>query len=176
MPFGFGEDAEIYNMAVSIIKSWTPSSHKNELGYRDELLKILREKLNTSRSILSALGNREVLIKKEDGRGLCDIAVETFVGIELKKDLNSKSKVNRLIGQVNDYKKYYKDVIIVLVGKTNNEALTYLKEQLRDIKSSMSIPLNDKHIIIIDKGSNSQQDNTNSQKSNGMFGDFGFNI
>ena len=174
MPFGFGEDAEIYNRAISIIKAWKPGEHKNELGYRDELLSKLRQELNSNRNFLSALGNREVLVKKEDGRGLCDIAIETYVGIEMKKDLNSKSKVDRLIGQVNNYKRSYKDVIVVLVGKTNPEALTYLKEQLEDIRNSVNIPLNDKHIIIIDKGG-SISANKSSQSSS-MFGNLGFNI
>ena len=39
-------------------------------------------------------------MRKEDGRGLCDIAVgNKKVGIELKKDLKSKSQINRLKGK-----------------------------------------------------------------------------
>ena len=91
---------------------------------------------------------------KEVGRGLCDIAVDKSIGIELKKDLDGKSKVNRLVGQVVGYMKEYDDIIIVLVGKTNKDAVELLKQQLRDVVESRSYTILGKsfRVKIIDKG------------------------
>jgi hypothetical protein len=85
----------------------------------------LQENLNRANNFFF----RNVLIKKEDSRGLCDIAVgNRAVGIELKKDLNSKSQINRLQGQIDDYKEDYQEgVIVVLVGKVDK----YVENDLR---------------------------------------------
>ncbi len=144
---------DLFNRTLSVIDEWIPNKHKNELEYRNELLQFLRSKMNEGNNLFSI--EQEIVIKKEDGRGLCDIAIENEVGIELKKDLNSKSKVDRLIGQVNYYKKHYKDIIIVLVGVTDPNALDYLKEQLRSIASTeFNTIVGTKHLLVIDKGSN----------------------
>ncbi len=124
--------SELYNNTISLIKEWVPKQHKGELMYRDELLNLLRKKLNQGSSLFT-LAQSNIIVKKEDGRGLCDIAIEREVGIELKLNLNSKSKVDRLYGQIDEYLKNYKYIIVVLLGKTSTEALEYLKEKVRKI-------------------------------------------
>ncbi len=75
----------------------------------------------------------KIVVKKESGRGLCDIAVNRVVGIELKKDLKSKAQIDRLTGQIRRYMKDYDVILVVLVGNTNSDAREDLEEAIQDI-------------------------------------------
>lgn len=118
----------LFDECITLINEWKPKQkYPNELKYRDDLMSFLYEKFNNSNNFFS--GNRNVLVKKEDGRGLCDIAIgNRLVGIELKKDLKSKTQINRLQGQIEDYEDDYSEgVIVVLVGNTD----VYVENDLR---------------------------------------------
>ncbi|MFH1101652.1 MAG: hypothetical protein V1726_06430 [Methanobacteriota archaeon] len=169
-----------FDDAISIIKAWQPKQrYPNEPQYRDDLLEFLRNKFD--RIAESSFGIRTRLsIKKEDGRGLCDIAIGNAVGIEMKKDLKGKSEVDRLTGQIVSYKKQYGDLIIVLIGKTDGDALENLKEQISSIFRDTSFGMNrEPRIKIITKGTKSE--NTKDKKSGKKQGKkpydpFNFNI
>ena len=143
----------LFEDAVSIAKNWTPEKeYSNETSYRDDLLDVLREKLNQVNDSLFVRQNR-VSVAKENGRHLCDIGINRQIGVELKKDLKSKSEVDRLFGQIHGFKKDYQDLIIVLVGKTDKEALEGLKDKISDFTRNISYGLNQEpRIKIIDKG------------------------
>lgn len=146
---------------VSIIERWEPiTEYAKENEYRDELASHIR------RQFKNDLISGDIKVSKESGRGLCDIAInERGCGIELKKDLKSKSQIDRLVGQVNRYQKEYNSVIIVLVGKTNPDSLDELKGQLKGIGSSL-LP---QPIKIIDKGNEKIKSNkkeTHSRQRN----------
>lgn len=104
----------------------------------------------------------------EHGRGLCDIAVDRRIGIELKKDLSSKKQVDRLAGQLMVYKREYEDIIVVLVGKTNKNALELLRDRIDDLykMNGYNFGLNRQRIEIIDKGSKERA----FKKGQDMFG------
>lgn len=77
------------------------------------------------------------MLSKQEYAGLCDITVgPRAVGIKMKKDLIGKSDVDRLIGQLVGYKSEYDDLIVVLVGKTDEKAFEYLKLQMSTIKDN----------------------------------------
>ena len=79
----------------------------------------------------------KISVRKQDYAGLCDITVgQRTVGIKIKKDLIGKSDVDRLIGQLVGYKSEYDDLIVVLVGKTDEKAFEYLKLQISTIKDN----------------------------------------
>jgi hypothetical protein len=160
----FGFDT-LFEDTISIIKNWTSEKeYSNETSYRDDLLNVLREKLNQVNDPIFGRQNR-VSVVKEDGRGLCDIGINRLIGVELKKDLKSKSQVDRLVGQIHGYKKDYQDLIIVLVGKTNKEALEGLKDRISDLTRNASYGFNQEpRIKIIDKGS--QTKDTVKKESN----------
>ena len=124
-----------------LIKKWKPEEFSNEKQYRNDLVKFLRKQE------FDWYG--EVIITKEDGRGLCDIAINQEVGIELKKDLKKKSEVDRLSGQIIDYKRQYDNLIILLVGKTNEDTLDLLKSKINHFKNNYDFD----EIKIIVKGS-----------------------
>jgi len=121
----------IYTGVIKSIENWEPSDKfTRESDSRDELIKHLRDELNSN----PFFGTKTISVTSEDGRGLCDIAVnEREVGIELKNNFNSKAKLDRLIGQVHRYKKDYNDIIIVLVGKTKDNTLDDLRVQISEL-------------------------------------------
>jgi hypothetical protein len=131
------------------IKKWKPEKFSNENQYRNDLVKFLRKQE------FDWYG--EVIITKEDGRGLCDIAINQEVGIELKKDLKKKSEVDRLSGQIIDYKRQYDNLIILLVGKTNEDTLDLLKGKIKHFKNNYDFD----EIKIIDKGSEAVEKDDN---------------
>ncbi len=142
----------LFEDSVGLIKKWRPKSGcSKETEYRNDLLEYLRDGLNSSSPF--TIGNvRRVSVVPEHGRGLCDIGVDRKVGIELKNNLSGKSKVDRLIGQVNGYKREYEDIVIVLVGETDKNALEYLKDQLDSMSSAANFVFTESRIKIIDKG------------------------
>ena len=56
-----------------------------------------------------------------------DIAFERKLAIELKKDLDSPTKLQRLKGQIEDMSKTFANSIIVLVGETRKDLLKDLQ-------------------------------------------------
>ena len=137
----------IYPSVLGIIEDWNPKQLKSEAQYRDELLGLLREKLNQS----DPLGfSKQHSIRKESGRHLADIGIDGEIGIELKHNLNTKAKVDRLYGQIDDYLKGYDSMIIVLCGKTSEEQLDYLREKVRSIPSKTIISTTNIDIIVKD--------------------------
>ncbi len=151
----FGMD--LFDECIGLIDRWKPKQkYPKELKYRNDLMDFLQEKLNNSNDIL--FGNRRnVLVKKEDGRGLCDIAVgNRRVGIELKKDLKTKSQINRLQGQIDDYEEDYQEgVIVVLVGNTDQYIENDLRNKLqKKINKSGGLGLNQFRLKLINKSDN----------------------
>lgn len=157
----------IFEDAIALIKKWTPKqSYKKEPEYRDDLLDFLRKQFNENPNPF-ALQTTKLNLTKEDSRGLCDIGINRKVGIELKKDLKGKSQIDRLVGQVTNYKKDYQDIIIVLVGNTDKESLEQLKGRIPSLVTQ-NFGLNaDQRIKIIDKSpSNIEQ----KKPQDNMFG------
>jgi len=166
---------DLYADVIRFIKSWQPQKkYGGELQYRDDLMEFLRDSLNRSDSPFMLSPAKRVSIRKEDGRGLCDIAVDRRIGIELKKDLSKKAQINRLVGQIVDYKREYEDIVIVLVGETNKDALDGLKDAIDDlVGNQMGIGLSRQpRIKIIDKGSKSKSKSSKEKKPKSPF-DFG---
>ncbi len=124
----------LFDKCVSLIRHWQPKQkYKVESQYRDDLFNFLHKNLNTSNFDLFGFNRpTNILLKKESGRGLCDIGVgPKNVGIELKKNLRSKSQINRLQGQIDDYKEeYIEGVIVVLVGNIDSTIESELRYKL----------------------------------------------
>ena len=146
-----------FDDTVSAIHKWQTAQHySDELKYRDDLLKYLRKVMNLTASY-TYMPKENISVRKEDDRGLCDIAVGlSAVGIKMKKDLKGKLDVDRLTGQLVGYKSQYSDLIVVLVGKTDEEAFEYLKLQISTIKDNSYTAK--QRIKIIRKDKNTEQD------------------
>ncbi len=161
----------LFDECVELINRWKPKQkYPNESKYRDDLMDFLYKRLNKSGDIL--FGNRNVKLKKEASRSLCDIGVGNHqVGIELKKDLKSKSQINRLQGQIEDYEEDYKEgVIVVLVGKVDKYVETDLKQKMnKKMNKSLNFGIQQFRIKLINKSDLKIQTST-TQKSQNIFG------
>ena len=119
---------------LSAVNRWKPSQqYSDELKYRDDLHKYLKKEINST-APYTYMPRTKISVLTQDVAGLCDINVgQRAVGIKIKKDLVETSDVDRLIGQLVGYKSEYNDLIVVLVGKTDEKAFEYLKSQLSTI-------------------------------------------
>jgi hypothetical protein len=121
----------LYEKVCRLIQEWEPEEiYDVENEFRDDLLDFLDENLNSS----------DVSIKKEDGRGLCDIGINRQIGIELKLDMVKKAEANRLVGQILDYiDEYPTGIIILLLGDTEHNAFQTVKDGIRKIQAEDQI-------------------------------------
>jgi hypothetical protein len=62
------------------------------------------------------------------GRVRADIAFDTKIAIELKHDLDTPPKLQRLKGQLDDYAASFKDTIVVLTGTPQRDLVKLLKQ------------------------------------------------
>jgi len=131
---------EVYNLVIN----WKPQKrYRDHQGYRDDLLKFLRK-------------NRPypIEVKKEAGGSRCDIGVAKSVGIELKKDLKTKAEVDRLMGQLNEYRREYPlGLIVVLVGNTDEDRYDDVKTRVSRMVSEHSSIFGGLRIKVVNKGS-----------------------
>jgi hypothetical protein len=123
-----------FNDTLSAVNRWKPSQqYTEELNYRDDLFKYLKKEINST-APYTYMPREKISVLTQEAAGYCDINVEQrAVGIKIKKDLLEKSDVDRLIGQLAGYKSGYDDIIVVLVGKTDEKAFEHLKSQLSTI-------------------------------------------
>lgn len=133
---------DIFGDCIELIKTWKPKQkYNNENQYREDLMDFLMRKLNDNSNQVLFTPQRRISITKDDGRGLCDIGIDRKIGIELKKDLKSKRKIDTLIGQiVNEYLRY-EHVIVVLVGNTDKYSLEILKDKISDLNEKYNNPV-----------------------------------
>lgn len=143
----------LFEDVVNAINKWRPKKqYSKEPEYRNDLLEFLRTDLNKSSPLSLGMNVRRSVVP-EHGRNLCDIGVDRRVGVELKNNLKSKSVVDRLVGQISGYKKDYEDIIVVLVGETDGNALETLKDHITEMNRSSSMNLMSRQRFkVIDKG------------------------
>lgn len=101
-----------------LIEQWSPAGCLSEKDCEDSLYAFLHQKLD------------DVQIVRQYGRGRAhvDLMINDSIMVELKYGLSSTSEYQRLIGQLIDYKGWGKNIIIVLVGKTEPGLLKDLKK------------------------------------------------
>jgi len=101
---------------IGEVESWRPRNCNTEIEYRNSLYNKLEDAF-------------PVPPTKEYGHGRvkADIAFETKVGIELKMNLTSPAKLQRLKGQLDDYARTFGKTIVVLVGKHDRDLVRDLR-------------------------------------------------
>jgi hypothetical protein len=168
----FGQS--LFDECLGLIREWNPKKeYPNELKYRDDLWKFLNSKLNKNQNVFSQ--REHIRVKKEASRSLCDIGINRKVGIELKKDLKTKSQINRLQGQIEDYEDDYEEgVIVVLVGKNNEQVENELLHKLnKRLNNSMGFGVQQFRIKLINKSTTKNKEAP--KRNNNPFGiDLGF--
>jgi hypothetical protein len=111
---------------IKSLKDWQPKALPNELKYRDSLLVHLREKLPKEKiePEYRHLGTTtDIYVKQESFFG------SSGVFVELKRNLQSKAQLDRLVGQVESLEPKKNAVLTILCGETNPALLSRLKER-----------------------------------------------
>lgn len=102
------------NQVLQLVEEWVPEkAYRSEARFRDDLQRYLDERLNSSGGLLGQ--NRTYAVRKEYGKSNADLAVDTEVGIELKRDLTN-GKTRRLESQINDYIEEFPHTIVCACG------------------------------------------------------------
>jgi len=121
------------DMVASLIKKWRPKDCKTEKSYEKSLYNYLHNNLE----------DIQVTKQYAKGRVRADLVVGDKVIIELKNNLDSTSKYQRLIGQINDYKEWDGSIILILIGDTDKnlrkELDKYLEKEIIDLYKDVVI-------------------------------------
>lgn len=169
--------AGLFDECVELINRWKPKQkYPNEDGYKKDLREFLFKNLNRQDYLH---GSRNINVKEEAGRSLCDLAIGRNVGVELKLGKKGKIKqteIDRLHGQVGRHKREYSEgVIVVLVGDINNYSEAEVRETLQrlsDLIGGADFGLQQFRLKLINKSDNKIE--PVKQKPQNPFGpDFG---
>lgn len=121
-------------------------------------MEVLRKELNKKpRDIFAVAPQERIVIGKEVGRGLADIGINERIGIELKKDLQTKKERNRLDGQLKDFLRAYKKIIIVLCGDTNPQELDEIKRSAEEFSRPVGFTMEQTRRVVVITKSYSQE-------------------
>lgn len=102
-----------------LVREWRPRKCKTEKDFENSLVRHLR----------SNLPGKDVVPQYASGRVKGDIVIEKKYLIEIKLNLGSTSKLQRLIGQLEGYEQEWKNpIILVLCGDHDTNLLKQLKE------------------------------------------------
>ena len=123
---------------AGLIEKWAPPEYKSEGEYEKDLYAYLNANLN----------GIEVTRQFGSSRSRVDICVGRKVYVELKKDLDSTGKLQRLLGQLQLYaNEKWEIVFLVVVGKSDPNLLAQAKDGLQKIGGGLGDIFNNWRLI-----------------------------
>jgi hypothetical protein len=120
---------------ANLIKKWKPVDCENEKDFEKSLYNFLHKKLPDT----------QITKQYAKGRIKADLAVEDKIIIELKNNLDSRNKFQRLLGQLLEYKSWEGMIIILLTG---NSDINFVKEIKKFIEKENDDLFVEKFILI----------------------------
>jgi len=125
----------------SLLEKWRPRKFDNEKEYEQSLHAFLRRELSD---------DIEVTPQYAQGRFRADLRVGKNVVVEIKLNLDTTSKLQRLIGQVEAYEEWKGTIFLVLMGKTDQDLKSRLTSFLkkRGLTDSLILTITDKVIVV----------------------------
>ncbi|MBX2990721.1 MAG: hypothetical protein KF749_06075 [Bacteroidetes bacterium] len=112
-----------------LIGDWQPTEFDSELKYRDSLLAYIREAVPSDCSVEKEYrhtGTTTDICVKWSG-----MLFKGEAFIEVKRNLDKKPTLDRLIGQLEALQPGKRGILVVLVGRTDEAMLGRLKEKYR---------------------------------------------
>lgn len=106
-----------------LVEQWPVEHSESESIYEKQLAGFLKDKLG-----------KIAKVRRQQGAGStrCDIQIDKKVALELKVKLDSTSKVQRLIGQIEMYKRESEaDLIVVLIGESRDDLEDTVREHVK---------------------------------------------
>jgi len=122
-------------MIASLIEQWHPRKCNTEKDYEKSLYRFLHNKLE------------DIQVTKQFARGRirADLVVGDDVIVELKNNLKTTARYQRLIGQITVYKEWDGQIIIVLVGETDPNLYKEVMKHAESYNDNLDV---DKIIVI----------------------------
>lgn len=105
---------------TAALERWRPRKCTSEKDYERSLYEYLHK----------TFPDLQITKQFSRGRVKADLAVENRVIVEIKYNLDSTSKYQRLLGQIADYKEWDGKCIILLAGETEPNLLKELRRYL----------------------------------------------
>src|SRR5437899_47253 len=117
-----------FESVMKLVKEWQPGALATELKYRDSLTTFLRERLGSAKieTEYRSMGTTTDIYVQQSG-----LFGSTELFIELKRNLQHKAQLDRLVGQIASLNPHKNAVIVVLCGETNPALVTRFKEQFK---------------------------------------------
>lgn len=124
-------------VVTDLINEWQPQNCKIEKDYEKSLYNFLHNKLE------------DIQITKQyaKSRIRADLMIGDKVIVELKYNLDTTAKYQRLIGQLSEYKEWDGRVIILLTGETDRNLRKQLDEYLK--KEGLAEDILDEGIVTV---------------------------
>ena len=116
-----------YNEVIfvtELLEKWAPVNCKREKDFEVSLFSFLHERLP----------NFQITKQFGIGRTKADLVLEKRLAVEMKHNLDTTGKYQRLVGQLMDYNDWNGCVIVVLTGRNDQE----LVKRLRDFAEKQS--------------------------------------
>ncbi len=116
-----------FDGVLKSVKEWEPEPQANELSYRNALMAHLGQHLRNVKRIESEyrhLGTTTDIYIKQSG-----FWGDSEVFVELKRNLVSKTQLDRLVGQIELLEPKKHAIVIVLCGETNAALVARLSEK-----------------------------------------------
>lgn len=102
---------------VDVIAKWQPGKLKDEKAYEKSLYAYLHE----------VFGDTQITKQFAQGRLRADLKIGDTVIVEMKHNLDSTAKLQRLLGQLSLYDEWRGRVVVLLTGETEPNLLKELK-------------------------------------------------
>jgi hypothetical protein len=108
---------------ASLFSKWRPRNCETEKDYENSLASFLHKELE----------DHQITPQYAKGRFHADLVIDDRLIIEIKYNLNTTAKYQRLLGQLAEYKEWPGQVVLLLVGKTDpnlrKQLTAYLKKE-----------------------------------------------
>ena len=106
---------------MTLLDKWKPKGCSTERDFEKSLYNFLH----------SELGDIQVTKQSARGRIRADLVIGDKVIVELKHNLDSTAKYQRLVGQLAEYKEWKGQIVVLLTGKTDPNLRKQLNNYLK---------------------------------------------
>lgn len=124
---------------TSLFSKWCPRNCKTEKDYENSLYFFLHKELE----------DHQITKQYGKGRFRADLVIDDRLIIEIKYNLSTSSKYQRLLGQLAEYKDWDGRIVLLLIGKTDPNLRKQLTSYLKKEGFCDSIWLHEEDKVII---------------------------
>jgi hypothetical protein len=124
---------------TKLINEWKPGDLTHELKYRDSLMAFMCDNMPSDCAIEKEYrhnGTTTDLFLRWKG-----VLFNEEVFIEVKRNLNKKTTLDRLVGQLESLQPGKRSIVVVLVGETDEALLKRLKAKYESCDGNLCQPL-----------------------------------